>query len=269
MRRARRVHSGDHAENHERWLVSYADFITLMFAFFVVMFASSNSDKQKARDLSDSVTRALDENGVKTKLMTILGGTTDGFNQGTAYLRGPKTSDKNQKATPAGSLAELTPSLITLSEELKKEVKAGKVHISLQPRGLVISLQDAAFFPSGGDTLAPDCYPSIAKVANGIVKLPNPVRVEGHTDSQPIHNERFRSNWQLSAARSIAMLDALITRFGVPAERLSVVGYASNIAVADNSTPEGRARNRRVDITILNQVALVNEAQASAGTVTH
>jgi chemotaxis protein MotB len=160
---------------------------------------------------------------------------------------------------PAAVLAELLPSLEYLSEELKDEIKSGKMQMSLQPRGLVVSLSQAAFFPSGEDRIEPATYPSIGKVASAIRKLPNPVRLEGHTDSVPIHNSRFRSNWELSAARAVAMLELLTRRFSIPPERCAIAGYADNAPVDNNDSEEGRSRNRRVDIVILNTDGLLRE----------
>jgi len=150
-------------------------------------------------------------------------------------------------------LAELMPSLQRLTTDLKKEIAEGKIQLTLEQRGLVISLKQAAFFPSGEDSVANDSYASIEKVAAVIKKMPNPVRMEGHTDAVPIHNSRYRSNWELSAARSIAMLEILDTRFGVPRMQMAISGYAESKPVASNDTDEGRAQNRRVDILIMNE----------------
>jgi chemotaxis protein MotB len=134
----------------------------------------------------------------------------------------------------------------------------------MEPRGLVVSFRQAALFPSGEDVISSDAYESLAKVAAAIAKLPNPVRLEGHTDSRPIKNSRFRSNWELSAGRSIALLELLSTRFGAPRERISIAGYADNAPLASNDTEEGRARNRRVDIVILNEQGVLAEPTKSA-----
>lgn len=239
-------------ENHERWLVSYADFITLMFAFFVVMFASSRADKEKAHQFSEAVARALEEGRISAAIGQMLG-------------RAPANPQaKPAPAGPAPKMAELTPSLKTLTSELRKEIADGKIQVYLEARGLVISLKEAAFFPSGDDRISPEGLSIIEKVAATIRKVPNPVRLEGHTDSQPIHNERFQDNWQLSAARSIAMLQLLGQRFEIPSGRMAAVAYAETLPIADNSTEEGRARNRRVDVTILNERAASNEAQPAA-----
>ncbi|MGI8988806.1 MAG: OmpA/MotB family protein [Bryobacteraceae bacterium] len=150
-----------------------------------------------------------------------------------------------------------------LSKELDGEIRSGKMKLSLEARGLVVTLSQATFFPSGGDAIAPATFSSIDKVAKAIQRLPNPVRLEGHTDSIPIHTARFRSNWELSAARSIAMLELLNNRGGIGINRLAVAGYAETIPVDTNGSEEGRGHNRRVDIVILNRQGLVKEPARS------
>jgi len=130
----------------------------------------------------------------------------------------------------------------------------------MTPRGLVISFAQAALFPSGEDVIATDTYPSIQKIANAMKQIPNPIRMEVHTDAVPIHNSRFRSNWELSAARSIALLE-LFTKLDVSRERLSIAGYADTAPVEDNQTEAGRAKNRRVDIIILNKTGVKGEPE--------
>jgi chemotaxis protein MotB len=242
--------------NHERWLVSYADFITLLFAFFVVMFASSQADKGKAQQVSEAVKKALEGQRVAAVIAAVLGGTADTKGQGNAQMKGPGGIETRQDARP---LAELLPSLQILSKELEEEIKAGEIQINMEARGLVISFAQAALFPSGEDVISADALPGLGKVAAAIAQVPNPVRLEGHTDSRPIHTARFHSNWDLSAARSIALLKILSERFGLPATRLSVAGYADTAPVAANDTEEGRTRNRRVDIVVLNQQGMQGE----------
>src|SRR5580704_13187494 len=238
-------------ENHERWLVSYADFITLLFAFFVVMFASSQTDKSKAKQISEAVEKALADGksiGVPPTVAKVLGGTIDDKGQGNAQMRGPGGAQRSTKESPPPDILELTPSLKSLSKELEDEIKAGKVEVSMEPRGLVVSLKQAAFFPSGTDTVEPSTYPIIAKLAGALKGVTNPLQVEGHTDSVPIHSSRFRSNWELSAARSIAMMELLSSRFGIDQKRIAIVGFADTQPETTDDTPEGRAKNRRVDI---------------------
>jgi chemotaxis protein MotB len=253
---ARKKHQEEHA-NHERWLVSYADFITLLFAFFVVMFATSQTDKAKAQAVSDSVKSALENGGVAAAVREILGGTVDDKGKGNNQMKGAGGSEPKRAPDPA--IAELTPSLQYLTQALEEDIKAGKIEMHLEARGLVVSLRQATFFPSGGDSIDPTTYASLDKIGKMISRLPNGVRLEGHTDSIPIHTARFRTNWELSAARSIAMLELLSSRYEIPVDRLAIAGYAETVPVASNETMEGRAHNRRVDLVILNrQVAIKN-----------
>ena len=247
---ARKKAAPQHA-NHERWLVSYADFITLLFAFFVVMFASSQTDKAKAQQVSDSVKQALDKGGVSAAVREILGGTVDDKGKGNAMMKGPGGSEPKRKEE--SGQAELVPSMQYLTKALQSEIDRGQIEVHLEPRGLVLSLRQAAFFPSGGDAIAPDTFSSLDKIGTTLRELPNTIRLEGHTDAVPIHTARFRNNWELSAARGIAMLELFADRCGVPQERMAVAGYADTSPVDSNDTEEGRTHNRRVDIVILAQ----------------
>ena len=251
-------------ENHERWLISYADFITLLFALFVVMFASSQTDKTKAQQVSESVKYALDKGGVKAVVHEILGGTVDDVGKGNAMMRGPGGSQtptvaRNDVPSEKVPVSELLPSMRYLNQALEQEIKDGKVEVRLEARGLVVSLRQSAFFPSGGDEIAPASFGSLAKIASTIRDLPNPIRLEGHTDSIPIHNQHFRSNWELSAARSIAMLELFCTKYEMPRSRFAIAGYADTSPVDSNNTPEGRGHNRRVDLVILNQTVVAGK----------
>ena len=253
-------------ENHERWLVSYADFITLLFAFFVVMFASSQTDKTKTQAVSDSVQKALKGESFNSVVTAILGGAVDAKGQGSAQMKGPGGVKKELKTVDVkrdGQIAELLPSLQVLSKELGPEIKSGKLQINMGARGLVISFTQAALFPSGEDEIAKDFYPGIQKIANAIKQVPNPVRLEGHTDSVPIHNSHFKSNWDLSAARSVALLEVFVAS-GMPPERLSIAGYADTAPVDNNDTEEGRQRNRRVDMVVLNETGVKGEPERMA-----
>jgi chemotaxis protein MotB len=239
--------------NHERWLVSYADFITLLFAFFVVMFATAQTDNAKAQAVSESVKRALQGESFKDTLSMLLG---QKVSVKTIGQRPDAGGAKPGIADQSGlTLAQLLP---ILSQALQQEIQSGRLTLRMTSRGLTISFTQAALFPSGEDEIAPDSYPTIQKIADAMNMVRNPARAEGHTDSIPIHNSRFRSNWELSAARSIALME-LFTRFGVARDRLSIAGYADTAPVDNNDTEEGRRRNRRVDIVILNETAAKGE----------
>ncbi len=248
------------AENHERWLVSYADFITLLFAFFVMMYANSKTDQVRAQQISASFRSAMSEGRLSQVLARFVNPSVE------AAARPGDTPLKIEFA-PAKSgevSVELLPSLIQLRESLKKEISAGRLDVRMERRGLVISLREATFFPPGNDTVEVASYSTLEIIANELRRSPNPIRMEGHTDSVPIHTERFRSNWHLSAARGIAMMELFATRFGLPTERLAIAGFAETAPVAINDSPEGRARNRRVDIVVLNEEAMISEPQRAA-----
>ena len=232
----RKPHAGP---NHDRWLISYADFITLLFSFFVVLYGVAQNDRAKPRDVSESVKRAFS-------------------GRPPAAARGPAPRPPTVPPTPPGNESavpgDLAPAYSHLQEQLRQEIADGKMFLSADARGIVISLHEKAFFPSGGDTIYPTAFDSVEKVASVIRDLPNAVRLEGHTDSVPIHNQRFRSNWDLSAARSIAVLELFATRYGIAAQRFAIAGYADNLPVAGNDSDEGRSQNRRVDVVIVGQI---------------
>jgi chemotaxis protein MotB len=262
-------------DNHERWLVSYADFITLLFAFFVVMYATAQKDKTKQKIVSESVRNAIEHGQLTSAITGILNhnrvppaGKGDTREKapppelpGTPgqYLPKLDLPPTPPPKTPNATQADLVRSYAKLQQGLDVELKTGKVTVQLDRRGLVISLREAAFFASGDDAISPSGYQIIEKIAQVVTTLPNPLRLEGHTDSVPIHNSRFRSNWELSAARSIAMLELLRERYRFPTARMSVAGFAENAPTDTNDTNEGRAHNRRVDVVVLSAEAMTGE----------
>lgn len=252
--------------NHERWMVSYADFVTLLFAFFVVMFATAKADSSKASEVSAAVRAALDEG----KVSNVLKAFTAGVNKGRAKnassavsLRGTglasNTANDQSAERLARAMLELLPSMELLKRELKPEIESGKVELHMEARGLAISFKQAAFFDSGSSDVKAAAITTIGKVGAALTSIPNAVRLEGHTDSIPIHTDRFASNWDLSAARAIAVLDILTSRFQVPRSRLAIGGYAEVAPLASNATENGRSRNRRVDVVILSQFGAAAE----------
>jgi chemotaxis protein MotB len=255
-------------ENHERWLVSYADFITLLFAFFVVMFASTQSDKNKAKAVSDSVRQALEHGQFSSAISTVLGSGKHEAKKAPLSQQATEQRENPNTLPPPGEThpPDLAKSLDTLQKGLESELKNGKLQLRLDPRGLVISMREATFFASGDDAVATGSLPILAKIAAVVQSLPNPVRLEGHTDARPIHTSRFRSNWELSSARSIAMLELLRDRFQIPGSRMAVAGYAENAPADTNETEEGRAHNRRVDLVLLSAGAQTAEPAVGIGT---
>ena len=255
--------------NHERWLVSYADFMTLLFAFFVVMFASTQNNKNQAKDVSDSVRQALEHGQFSAALSTVLGrGRHEAKKAPLSKDATPERENPNAPppTRPTAHPPDLAQSLDTLQKGLDADLKTGKLQIRLDARGLIISLREKAFFASGDSSVAPDSLPMLAKIAIVVQSLPNSVRLEGHTDARPIHTSRFQSNWELSAARSIAMLELLRDRFQIPQSRMAIAGYAENSPVDTNDTEEGRAHNRRVDLVLLTAGGLTSEPKVSVVT---
>jgi chemotaxis protein MotB len=235
--------------SHERWVISYADFVTLLFAFFVVMFSTANADKDKARAMSLAVSAALSghEHPRALTLAHIVSPTQKSLTS--ALLLNDPDASKGLQA-----------SLIMLQEQLHAEIDRGEIELRIESRGLTVSFKQAAVFDSGEALVKSSAVPSIAKVANAILKVNNEIRLEGHTDNLPIHNGRFNNNWELSSARSIAILQILTEKMNVPVQRLAVSGYADVLPIASNDTEEGRARNRRVDVVILSSLAASREA---------
>ncbi|MBA3972910.1 MAG: hypothetical protein C0504_01680 [Candidatus Solibacter sp.] len=249
---ARRKRHQEH-QNHERWLVSYADFITLLFAFFVMLYAHSNMNKAMAQQISESFRDAMAQGRITQALSKLLGSEQAGS------ARTPTAAMRMESNPQPGQTVELLPSLQQLNEQLNREIEAGRLDVKLERRGLVISLKEAAFFPPGNDSIEPGALQTLETIADELKRTPNPIRLEGHTDSVPINTERFRSNWHLSSSRAVSMLQLFSERFGIPAGRMGVAGFAETAPVAPNDTPDGRAKNRRVDIVILNEEAVIAE----------
>jgi len=265
--------------NHERWLVSYADFITLLFAFFTTMYAISTVDVQKMGKMVTSVRASFDAgifNSGSTALALLPGSGATSMKLKAEDLienvNGPKEGQIRDKALQ--SLKELKTNLMPAADkasaggaaksgkslgDLKRQIEAlvgseamrGKVHTRLDPRGLIVSLGEVGFFDSGSDLIKPEGVTLLDTIAASFVGLDNHIRVEGHTDNVPIKSSKFPSNWELSTARATNIVAHLITSVGLPPGRLSAAGYSEYRPIAANDSADGRARNRRVDIIVL------------------
>ena len=232
-------------ENLERWLVSYADFITLLFAFFVVMYAISQVDNKKLGNLMDSMAIAFK----RTDPIPEVGKPKIVQGPPQPSVRPIFISQKQAK-----DVAEQR-SFERVQEKVKAVLKrAGldaAVRMKTDGRGLVLSLESSVFFDSGSADLRPEAVQIVDGIAGALVEVPNPLRVDGHTDNVPIQSARFPSNWELSTARATTILYRFLSPAGIPPERLSAGGYAEYRPVAGNETPEGRGRNRRVDVVLI------------------
>ncbi len=228
----------DGSENHERWLISYADFITLLFAFFVVMYAISVVNEGKYKVFSTSLGDAF--GGKNTA--------TNGQVEPLIHL--PAILERRRADAMRREKEKLTRLAQSLSSTLAPLVREGKVRVTQNSRGVTVEINASVLFDPGDATLQPESKEALSALAITLKNDPHAVQVEGHTDITPISNVLFPSNWELSAVRAGSVVRLFIDN-GVAPGRLTVVGHGANIPVAPNETPEGRARNRRVAVTIL------------------
>ena len=236
MSRRRRNKEEEH-ENLERWLVSYADFITLLFAFFVVMYALSTVSEGKYRVLSDSLVSAFRSRFVEPAIPP-----AQPFSGG-MHLRKIARPGETRREQMRGIAQDILRVLGTL-------VRDGQVKVSQSNRGISVEINASVLFASGQAHLRPDSGRTLREVATVIAATGHPIEVEGYADNAPISTAQFPSNWELSAARASSVVRLFIDG-GVAEQRLRVIGYGPNRPVAANDTPEGRARNRRVAVMIL------------------
>lgn len=228
--------------NHDRWLVSYADFITLLFAFFVVLFATGQSDKQKKVELAASIQSAFNQMGIFDSHLAL---------QPSTQLIGSGGS----LVPPIVSmpLAPTAESMVIVRRQIEETARAdiarGVIAVHQSENGMVISLQEAGFFESGAADIRPSALRVLYRIA--AVLPESSLRVEGHTDNIPINTPRFASNWELSSSRASSIARLLLLHSKVHPEKMSVAGYAEFHPAASNATLEGRARNRRVDLVLL------------------
>jgi chemotaxis protein MotB len=275
----RKKHAEEH-ENAERWLVSYADFMTLLFAFFTTMYAISTVDAQKVGKMVTSMRASFDssvfEQGSRTLTLSAGNGGTSNANeilQNPVLKNSANTNDlvikkKDGQTSKASSKKNIVNGEMAMGRLkrgyeslLSPEIKKSMVRVRMEPRGLVISLGENGIFDSGSDAIKPEGQKLLDTIGTSLVTLGNQIRVEGHTDNVPIRNSRFPSNWDLSTARATAVISRLVTGFGLSPELLSAAGYAEYRPAATNDTDEGKARNRRVDIVVLNPAAAKAEPQ--------
>jgi chemotaxis protein MotB len=259
--------------NHERWLVSYADFITLLFAFFVVMYSTSQVDQRKVGKLALAIQVAFQELGVfpaSTTQIPLDANEPMPFSTVQAIQNAEHSSEIGPiSPSPNGELAasgDDEASLSTLQNELRQalqhEINLRTISLHRETEGLVISLREFGFFDSGSAALKPSAMPALDRIASILMMRTCRLRIEGHTDNVPIHTAQMSSNWELSTARSTELVRLLIQRYRFDPQRLSAAGYAEYHPVASNRTPQGRAQNRRVDIVILSEHA-VSTARAA------
>ena len=248
--------------NHERWLISYADFITLLFAFFVVMFAVSQVDSKQVGRFTESFTDALEWQIFEAK-------------GGKGFMAEKKPATIVGQSTKQAGKAVLGRNTNMMREQIEEQVRRSMVRVPqlkdlriLEIRGeLVLRLPEQLLFESADTRVNDDGQAALSAVADILRDKAVTLRVEGHTDNRPIRNLRFRSNWDLSAGRATSVIEFLVEACHLDPTRLAAVGYGEHQPVASNDTDEGRAQNRRVDLVLVADPD-VAEAQPDAGAPT-
>jgi len=240
--------------NHERWLVSYADFITLLFAFFVVLYASAEVDNKKIARVSAAIEGGFQQLGAFS-----------GHSEGTPQM-GPANQAPMilpEAAPPSipdhdagdGGAGFGPPDVDKLKHELEEalgeEIQKHEIEMRVTPEGLVVSLREVGFFNSGDATLLTGGQTTLTRIAKVLNAQGFHIRVEGHTDNRPIHNSRFKSNWELSTARATEVVSLLIEKHGFDPRQISAAGYSQYRPITANDTDEGRQTNRRVDVVVV------------------
>ena len=240
---ARKRYDDGSQENHERWLISYADFITLLFAFFVVMYAISIVNEGKYAVLSEALGDAFGGRGVTPQAHTSVEPVL------------PLSHIVNRKRHEAARRERERMEILAkdLTATLMPLVKSGQVRVTQNARGIGIELNASVLFAQGEASLQQEAREVLGAVAGLLKDAPQRIEVEGHTDNLPITNERFASNWELSAVRAASVV-RLFIESGVQDVRLSAIGHGATRPVAPNDTPANQARNRRVAVMILASV---------------
>lgn len=226
---------GGRRVSHDRWLVSYADFITLLFAFFAMLYAVSSVDAKKYESAANGLRAA--------------------FSDASAVPRSAGVGLENAAGSGDATTEEIE---AALRQYLAPELSSANLSLRVNRRGVILSIPEAGTFTTANDELSPLATALIGQVAGAIAPFPNAVRVEGHADNLPINTPRFRSNWDLSAARASRVVERLIEQ-GVEPARLAATGYAEFQPLVPNTDEATRTANRRVDLVILNQPSDIPE----------
>ncbi|MBX3332624.1 MAG: OmpA family protein [Nitrospira sp.] len=248
-------HKHEEHENHERWLVSYADFITLLFAFFVVMYSISSVNVGKYRTVSESIKAALNP-------------VVSPPSSPAAFTLQTNKSALTAPDAP-GSKELVVRKLRNLVKSIKAVPQMSAVRVTEKINGdIVITIPDQLLFNSGEAAVRTEALPFLEGLGSAIVELNRYTRVEGHTDNVPIHTAQFPSNWELSAARAVMVVRVLSELYGVQTDHLAAVGHADSRPVTNNLDADQRAKNRRVEVVILEQAPpspLLQEESDAAG----
>lgn len=229
----RRKRHDPEQENLERWLLTYADLITLLLAFFIVLYSMSKVDSGKFREVSSALRTVFRGSGSLALPAEMVG----------------VDQDLGDAWSAIGDLRILQNLIRTELDELGLSTK---ISANVDRRGLVIRVSESAFFDLGSADLRPEAYKALDLLSGLLIDIPNHIRIEGHTDNLPISNVKFPSNWELSVNRATICVRYLIEKRNFRPERISALGYGQYRPIASNENSEGRRQNRRVDIIVLN-----------------
>ena len=252
-------------ENHERWLISYADFITLLFAFFVVMYSISSINEGKYRVLSDALVAAFRNAPQSLEPIQVGEFVRSPVNANTSVIKNPNVVDLPNfpvLRTRYDPVRTLTPEEAERAQQAMKRMteEIEQAMASLIDKDLIkvrrstswveVEINTSILFPSGSARLSAGALPILERLAEILRPFPNSIHVEGFTDNVPINTLAFPSNWELSAARAASVVH-LFTKANIDPQRMAAIGFGEYHPVADNSTEEGRSKNRRVVIVVL------------------
>ena len=227
-----------------RWVISYADFVTMLLALFMVMFAVNGMDSKHIKDVNQSIEKVFTQQSQNDNTKQ------ENVKNSEILENGESILENNGKTVLEGKDGIFESEQIL--EKLKDNIDINtKTTLLKEPRGVVIRLNDTMLFDQGSAIIKPEALSTLENISAKLKEFDNPVLIEGHTDSTPIKNAKYPSNWELSTARATNIISYLIEKQNFPPNRLSAVGYGEYMPVADNNNSENKAKNRRVDIIIL------------------
>jgi len=232
----KKKHEESH-DNSERWLLTYSDLITLLMIFFVIMYALSNIDAEKYKQLSESLNSAFSNEAAPSQGNSSTGESIE--------VQPPPFVNENDSQ-------ELESAIKDIQEVLQEKGLSEEVSVSVRERGVVVSLENTVIFKPGSSDILPEGKNTLIEIGKIAKVVDRYIRVEGNTDNIPINTPRFPSNWELSVIRATEVTKLLIADSGIPPEKISIVGYGEYRPIMPNTTDQNRALNRRVDIVILN-----------------
>jgi len=259
------------------WLATFADLMSLLMCFFVLLLSFSEMDALKFKQLAGSMSQAFGvQRDVKTKeipkgtsiiakeftpgkptptvLKVMRQHTTDDRKKNLDFRKGPEKSDKSGEKSKAEKRLE------NLKKALKDQIAAGQIEVSGDNERTIIRIREKGSFSSGSATLSRKFKPVLRKIADAIEKTPGKIHISGHTDNIPISTYKFRSNWELSSARAVSILDQILrVNKKIPNDRIVIQGYSDTIPLVPNTTPKNRATNRRVEIEVIKQTETVKD----------